>query len=96
MVEHRIQPAQLWSSFEQKRREKRVAARQSEKDTGKEANEKVQDQPTKENVKTTNTAEQPDSMLGDKNMIVPEVCKDEDYEVAPLSRKIWVRWLRIF
>ena len=40
----------------------------------------------KENVKTSNTAEQAASILGDKNMIVPDqVCKDEDYEVAPLG-----------
>jgi hypothetical protein len=73
------------SPSRQRRREKRAAARQSEKDTGKEATEKVQDQPMNENVKTSDTAEQADSMIGDKNLIVPdEVCKDEDYEVAPL------------
>ena len=69
----------------QRRQEKRASARESEKDTGTGATEKVQDEPNTENVKTSNTAEQAgqaDSKLGD-NMIIPdEVCNDEDYEFA--------------
>jgi hypothetical protein len=72
----------------QRRRDKRASARQSEKDTGKEATEKVQDEPNNENVKTFNTAEQAGQAyfeLGDNSMMIPdEVCKDEDYEVAPV------------
>ena len=69
----------------QRRRERRAAARQSEEDTGKEANEKVQDQPLKVKVLTSSTAEYADSIIGDKNIVVPdEVCKDEEYDVSPL------------
>ena len=76
------------SPSRQRRRDKRAAARQSEKDTGKEATEKVQDEPNNENVKTFNTAEQAgqaDFELGDNSMMIPdEVCKDEVYEIAPV------------
>ena len=69
----------------QRRRERRAVARQSEEDTGKKATEKVQDKPMNENVMTPNSAEQAGLIVCDKNMVVPdEVCKDEDYEVAPL------------